>query len=618
MPAPYKRLILVLLCTTLSVIAKPRLHRCGNMMCDPEGNRVQLRGVSLGDLHYTDINRTPALHYADLQSATPGDDIRAAIRLASDGVTKGFNARVIRLPIHPDNDHNATGGGWTTIPKWSDEPTAWDALIDIAVQECTEQDVYCILDLHFVHNWKDPQVGGTAVPGTMKDVAIAFWERYGPLYKDNPNILFELVNEPISNNGNNKCCGDMRWTTFQDDVMTDLLHQIRVTLNITKTVLIVGTPSWSQKVGEVHSGNDYNLYDPIMYTLHLYPGHTSNPEVYTGNADDTYPIFMTEWGYQSYTDASMATPTGCPMNSCSDGSLKNVMTYRNGLLNWMENSLRKVSWTAWAFDNTFSSVMWKDNAFSQLAYDMNGNYGFQGYYMKNTLDTKKDLDQPCGPCDMVPPTAPKNMRVTNTTQKKAMLKWDAATDDIGVSEYRIFKNGTYVKTVSGLVTGTTIKGLTSGTQYSFTVKAVDASGKVSVPSNAITAYTTLLLKAQNAQLYGLGRKNATGTCPYFSTKQTTQSSIGDRAQWSNTFMAAGTYAVTVHWASAATTNRKFQLKFGSYPFKTWSDMTPTGGTAQFANATATIKVAATGYKQIKLITKNGGVSVCSVKFDPLY
>ncbi|MGL1935058.1 MAG: hypothetical protein OCD01_08560 [Fibrobacterales bacterium] len=76
--------------------------------------------------------------------------------------------------------------------------------------------------------------------------------------------------------------------------------------------------------------------------------------------------------------------------------------------------------------------------------------------------------------------------------------------------------------------------------------------------------------------------------------------------------------MTVEWASGLSTDRKFQLKFGKWPKYTWKNMAPTGSTSKFTKSSAIINVATAGIKNVKLITKNGGVSICSVKFDPLY
>ncbi|HEY1488194.1 MAG TPA: sialidase, partial [Micromonosporaceae bacterium] len=60
-------------------------------------------------------------------------------------------------------------------------------------------------------------------------------------------------------------------------------------------------------------------------------------------------------------------------------------------------------------------------------------------------------------------------------------------DNVGVTGYQIFRNGTKVGTSTG--TSYTDSGLAASTQYSYTVKANDAAGNVSAASNTATATT---------------------------------------------------------------------------------------------------------------------------------
>jgi chitodextrinase len=89
--------------------------------------------------------------------------------------------------------------------------------------------------------------------------------------------------------------------------------------------------------------------------------------------------------------------------------------------------------------------------------------------------------------DTTPPTPPTNLIVTATTSTTVSLSWTASTDNVGVTGYRIF-NGS---TPAGTSTATTfIAGsLTPNTSFTFTVRAFDAAGNESQPSNAVTAMT---------------------------------------------------------------------------------------------------------------------------------
>ena len=54
------------------------------------------------------------------------------------------------------------------------------------------------------------------------------------------------------------------------------------------------------------------------------------------------------------------------------------------------------------------------------------------------------------------------------------LTWNAASDNVGVTGYNVFRNGTQVGTSTS--TSYTDSGLTASTAYSYTVKARDAAG----------------------------------------------------------------------------------------------------------------------------------------------
>ena len=90
--------------------------------------------------------------------------------------------------------------------------------------------------------------------------------------------------------------------------------------------------------------------------------------------------------------------------------------------------------------------------------------------------------------DTTPPTVPTNLAASNITETAASLSWSASTDNIGVTEYEVFSNGTSIGTVTS--TGINITGLTTNTTYSYTVVAKDAAGNISAESNSVS-FTTL-------------------------------------------------------------------------------------------------------------------------------
>jgi chitinase len=90
--------------------------------------------------------------------------------------------------------------------------------------------------------------------------------------------------------------------------------------------------------------------------------------------------------------------------------------------------------------------------------------------------------------DTQAPAVPGNLRVTATTSTSVSLAWDAASDNVGVTGYNVFRNTALAGTSA--TTGFTVSGLTAGTTYSFSVKAKDAAGNISQNSNSVMATTT--------------------------------------------------------------------------------------------------------------------------------
>ena len=97
--------------------------------------------------------------------------------------------------------------------------------------------------------------------------------------------------------------------------------------------------------------------------------------------------------------------------------------------------------------------------------------------------------------DTIPPSAPTNVTAPSKTATTVTLTWTAATDNVGVTGYNIYRNGGTTPINSSAVTGLTFTdtGLTQLTAYSYTVKAYDAAGNISAAS---TSYGVTTLDGQ--------------------------------------------------------------------------------------------------------------------------
>jgi hypothetical protein len=91
--------------------------------------------------------------------------------------------------------------------------------------------------------------------------------------------------------------------------------------------------------------------------------------------------------------------------------------------------------------------------------------------------------------DTTPPSAPSGLTATATSDSSVSLSWTAATDNVGVTDYHIFRNGTQVGTST--TTSYTDNGLLSNTKYTYYVTAQDAAGNGSTPSNSVSLTTSV-------------------------------------------------------------------------------------------------------------------------------
>ena len=91
-----------------------------------------------------------------------------------------------------------------------------------------------------------------------------------------------------------------------------------------------------------------------------------------------------------------------------------------------------------------------------------------------------------GTSDTTSPTAP-TLTASGTTQTSTNLAWSGATDNVGVTGYDVYRNGTFL--ASTTATTYTATGLTASTTYTFYVRAKDAAGNVSANSNNVNVTT---------------------------------------------------------------------------------------------------------------------------------
>ncbi|HFJ9491785.1 M60 family metallopeptidase [Bacillus cereus] len=89
--------------------------------------------------------------------------------------------------------------------------------------------------------------------------------------------------------------------------------------------------------------------------------------------------------------------------------------------------------------------------------------------------------------DTEAPTQPKGLYASNLTSNSVELKWNPSTDNVGVKEYQVLRDGQLIQTVQG--TTFTDQNLTVNKEYKYAVKAVDAAGNTSIQSEILLVKT---------------------------------------------------------------------------------------------------------------------------------
>ena len=90
--------------------------------------------------------------------------------------------------------------------------------------------------------------------------------------------------------------------------------------------------------------------------------------------------------------------------------------------------------------------------------------------------------------DTTAPSTPTGLTAPSRTDTSVSLSWTASTDNVGVTGYLVFRNGTQVGTPTGA--SFTDTGLSGGGAYGYTVKAKDAAGNLSAASTPLSVTTS--------------------------------------------------------------------------------------------------------------------------------
>lgn len=224
-------------------------------------------------------------------------------------------------------------------------------LIEIA-NNVINLDMYVIIDWHILLDNN---------PNTYKEEAKTFFDEISTIYKDTPNVIYEICNEP---NGNS-----VTWDEEIKPYADEIIPIIRK--NSPNSLIIVGTPSWCRELKPV-TENPLE-YDNILYSCHFYAG-THKEELRTEvdyALEQGLPIIVSEWGTTDFTGTN-------------DVDLEESQIWIDFLKN------RNISFINWSFSNKDenSAIISKDFPISN---ESDNKFSFNDYLTESGILVKSLL-----------------------------------------------------------------------------------------------------------------------------------------------------------------------------------------------------------------------------------
>lgn len=178
-----------------------------------------------------------------------------------------WNTNVVRLAMYVDE--------WGNGQCYMGNKSGSLELLEKGVDICIKLDMYVIIDWHVLN---------PGDPSKYTNEAKSFFETVSKRYAKYPNVIYEICNEPN---------GGASWSGNIKPYAEKIIPVIRK--NAPNSVIIVGTPTWSQEIDKPLS--DPLSYKNVMYSFHFYAathaGLRSNVENCVAQG---LPVFVSEFG----------------------------------------------------------------------------------------------------------------------------------------------------------------------------------------------------------------------------------------------------------------------------------------------------------------------------------
>lgn len=252
----------------------------GNKILNQNNEEVQLTGISSHGIQWFD----DLYGYENLKE-----------------LKEEWGINVFRVSMYTDPDAN----GYIANRELKDK-------VYEIIDDCISLDMYVVVDWH---NLKDNN------PLTYKAEALEFFGEVSEKYKDVPNVIYEICNEP---NGN------VTWHNSIRAYAEELVAKIRE--NTKDSLVIVGTPDYARELTTVM--NAPLEAENIVYAVHFYAGTDGD---------------KLRKRIDKFTEAGLAVfVSECGMtDSTGDGAI-----YEDEFRGWIDYlNEKKISWIYWSLAN---------------------------------------------------------------------------------------------------------------------------------------------------------------------------------------------------------------------------------------------------------------------------
>lgn len=244
-----------------------QLSVCGTKICNQYGNQFRITGVSMGDFN----SNVEEFSLASLDTL----------------VKWGGNAIRLFVTAKPS---------YTGQRAYIGNEDEFMGYVNNAIDNAIAKNLYVLV------SWGPNDDSG------LVNNAIEMYQRVATKYKDIPNIVYEIWNEPS---------GTAATWAYIKNYAEQVIPAIRAIDD--DAIIIVGTPSSSSRPDKV-IGNTLN-YDNVMYTYHRYMQALNEENIgyLLSSIDAGLPIFATEWA---------ATDAGAPVGNETYDRVSGV-TFKN-------------------------------------------------------------------------------------------------------------------------------------------------------------------------------------------------------------------------------------------------------------------------------------------------